>query len=170
MIWKRTLLVTLLTLTGLALEMSLFGSATLDGVKPELLLLITVTLAMGEGPAVGAVAGFVMGLSTDLVLQLPAGVTALEFTIIGYTVGRIRSQMQTPTTWLPIAMVCLASFVGVLFYGAFSFVLGESLSGARILRNAVLAAGYNGLLTPFVFPIVRMIGARLRPRPPEMLR
>src|SRR5438034_869631 len=112
MIWKRTLLVTLLTLTGLALEMSLFGSATLDGVKPELLLLITVALAMGEGPAVGAVAGFVMGLSTDLVLQLPAGVTALEFTIIGYAVGRIRSQMQTPTTWLPIAMVCLASFVG----------------------------------------------------------
>ena len=164
MIWRRTLLVTLLTVTGLAIETTLLGEATLQGTKPELLLLIVVALAMGEGPALGATAGFAMGLATDVVLELPHGITALSFTLVGYAVGRIRAQVQTPSAWLPMAMVSVATFAGVLFYGGFAFVLGqESISGARVLRHAALAAAYNGLLTPFLFPVVRSLAARLRP-------
>lgn len=170
MIWKRTVLLFLLTVTGLALETSVFGTATLVGTKPELLLLMTVALAMGEGPAVGATAGFVMGLSTDLVLQLPAGVNALTFTLIGYVVGRVRARVTTPSAWLPIVMVCLATFLGVFFYAGFNYLLGETLMPIRVLRAATLSSAYNGLLTPFVFPIVRALGARLRPRAPEILR
>src|SRR5205807_6810732 len=112
MIWKRSLQLFLLTITGLAFETSVLGRATLVGTKPELLLLMVVALAMGEGPAFGATAGFVMGLSTDLVLQLPAGVSALTFTLIGSFVGRLRAQFQTRSAWLPMAMVSIATFVG----------------------------------------------------------
>jgi len=168
MIWKRTVLLFLLTITGLAFETSVFGRATLVGAKPELLLLMVVALGMGEGPAFGATAGFVMGLSTDLVLQLPAGVSALTFTIIGYVVGRVRAQVQSPGAWLPMVMVSIATFLGVLFYAAFSRVLGERFGAVSVVRAAVLAAAYNCLLTPFVFPIVRTLGGRLRPRPSEV--
>ena len=167
MIWKRTVLLFLLTITGLAFETSVFGRATLVGAKPELLLLMVVVLGMGEGPAFGATAGFVMGLSTDLVLQLPAGVSALTFTIIGYVVGRARAQVQSPGAWLPMVMVSIATFLGVLFYAAFNRVLGERFGALSVVRAAVLAAAYNCLLTPFVFPLVRAHGARLRPRPSE---
>ena len=164
MIWRRVLLVLLLTFTGLAFETTVFGQMTLIGAKPELLLLFTVALAMGEGPMLGATAGFVMGLATDVVLELPHGISALTFTIAGYAVGRIRAQLQTPSAWLPIAMVSVATFFGVLFYGAFAFVLGqEFLSAPRVARAAALAAAYNGLLTPFLFPVVRALAARLRP-------
>jgi len=170
MVWKRTVLLTLLTITGLSIETSVLGTATLAGTKPELLLLMVVALGMGEGPAFGATAGFVMGLSTDLILQLPAGVTALTYTLIGYAVGRIRAQVQTASAWLPMIMVSLATFVGVLFYAGFNYLLGDTFPLPRTLRAAGLSAAYNGLLTPFVFPIVRALGARLRPRPPELLR
>jgi rod shape-determining protein MreD len=170
MIWKRTMLLFLLTITGLALETSVLGTATLAGTKPELLLLMVVALGMGEGPAFGATSGFVMGLSTDLILQLPAGVTALTYTLIGYAAGRIRAQVQTPTVWLPMIMVSLATFVGVLFYAGFSYILGDTFPLTRTVRAAGLAAAYNALLTPFGFPIVRGLGARLRPRPQELLR
>jgi rod shape-determining protein MreD len=164
MIWRRTLLLALLTVTGLALETTIFGSATLTGTKPELLLLVTVALAMGEGPMLGATAGFATGLATDLVLDLPQGLTALTFTVVGYGVGRIRAQVQVPSAWLPMAMVLVSTFFGVAFYGGLSFVLGEeSVSALRALRYAGLAAAYNALLTPFVFPLVRALGARLRP-------
>jgi len=168
MIWKRTLLLFLLTITGLAFETSVFGRATLVGAKPELLLLIVVAVGMSEGPAFGATAGFVMGLSTDLVLQLPAGVSALTFTIIGYVVGRARAQVQSPGAWLPMAMVSLATFLGELFYAGFNRVLGEHFGALSVLRAAVLAAAYNCLLTPFVFPIVRALAGRLRPRAAEV--
>lgn len=171
MIWRRPLLVALLTITGLAVSTSLFGTMTLVGAKPELLLLMTVALAMGEGAGLGATAGFFMGLATDLTLNLPHGVSALSFTLVGATVGTIRPLFSTPSAWLPMGMVSVATFCGVVFYGGFAFVLGEdSLAPSRIALRALLAAAYNALLTPFLFPIVRSLAARLRPASAVMMR
>jgi rod shape-determining protein MreD len=163
MIWKRAVLLALLAVAGLAIETSLLGSMTLWGARPELLLLFTVAIALGEGPSFGMTAGFVLGIATDVTLQKPQGVTALTFMLVGYAVGRVRAQMQTPSAWLPMAMVFLATFAGVLFAGGFAVVLRAGPPGLLILRDAALAAVYNALLTPFVFPLVRALSSRLRP-------
>ena len=164
MIYKRTLLVALLTITGLVVETSILGEATLGGTKPQLLLLMTVALAMGEGPALGAGFGFTAGLATDLLTGLPAGLTAITYTIVGYAVGRTRAQVQTPTAWLPAAMEFAATLGGVLLYGGISLLVGQEATGGRALVvHALLAACYSALLTPFLYPLVRGLGARLRP-------
>ena len=67
-----------------------------------------------------------------------------------------------------MAMVSIATFLGVLFYAAFNRVLGEQFGALSVLRAAVLAAAYNCLLTPFAYPIVRALAARLRPRTAEV--
>jgi len=164
MIYKRTLLVALLTITGLVVETSILGEATPGGTKPQLLLFMTVALAMGEGPALGAGFGFTAGLATDLLTGLPAGLTAITYTIVGYAVGRIRAQVQTPTAWLPAAMEFAATLGGVLLYGGISLLVGQEATGGRALVvHALLAACYSALLTPFLYPLVRGLGARLRP-------
>lgn len=171
MIWRRALLVLTLAIVGLALETSVFGQATLVGAKPELLVLITVAIAMADGPAFGAITGFVLGMLTDSVLPLPQGVSALTFTIAGYTVGRVRAQVQRPSAWLPIIMVSVSTFLSVLLYAALTFVIGRAtLSPLHVVRDAALAGLYNALLTPFVFPALRVLCARMRPRSSEVLR
>ena len=162
MIWKRTLLLGLLAVTGLALETSLFGSATLAGAKPQLLLLATVALGMIEGPESGAVAGFTLGLATDVLGSRPAGLAALIYTILGFAVGRLRVQVQTPTAWLPIAMEGAAAFLATVLYGGLAALLGETVGAADLVRFGGLSALYNALLTPFVFPVVRVLAERLR--------
>lgn len=170
MILRRTVLLIVLLFTGLVLETSLFGGFTLTGTKPELLLLVALALAITEGPGVGATAGFVFGLGTDVVLQLPQGIGALTFTLAAYGVGRIRGHVQSPSAWMPIVLISLTTFVAVLFYGGFSQLLGEqSLPGIRIVRHAGLAAAYNALLTPFLFPLVRGLAATTRPRSTEVM-
>ena len=163
MIWKRAILLFLLATTGLVVETAVLGVATLDGSKPELLLLMTIALALNEGAAFGATAGFVLGFATDIFLGLPKGVSSLIFTAVGFGVGRARAQMSAPTAWLPIVMVAGATLGGVLAYGGFGMLLGENVSSRELLRHATLSAAYNALLTPFVFPIVRALGERLRP-------
>jgi len=163
MIWKRSALFALLTITGLAIETSVLGSTTLLGARPELLLLVTIVLAMSEGPSVGMSAGFVMGLATDIFLSRPQGLTALTFMLAGYAVGRIRAQLQAPTAWLPVAMVFATTLVAVLFYGFFTLFIGQGPSAWLIVRAAVFGAIYNGLLTPFAFQVVRSLAARMRP-------
>ena len=164
MIWKRTVLLALLIVTGLVIETSVLGEATLGGTKPQLLLLMTVALAMGEGPALGAGFGFTAGLATDVLTGLPAGLTAISYTVVGYVVGAIRAQVQTPTAWLPVAMEFAATLGGVLLYGGIALLLGQEAAGGRALPiHALFAACYSALLTPFLYPLVRGLGARLRP-------
>jgi len=163
-IWKRALLLALLVITGLVIETSVLGQATLVGTKPQLLLLMTVALAMGEGPSLGAGFGFTAGLATDLMTGLPVGLTAVTYTILGYAVGTIRAQVQTPTAWLPAAMVFTGTLGGVLLYGGISLLLGQEAAGGRsLIEHSVYAACYNALLTPFLYPLVRGLGSRLRP-------
>jgi rod shape-determining protein MreD len=164
MIWKRALLLGLLTVTGLVIETSILGEATLGGTKPQLLLMMTVALAMGEGPMLGAGFGFTAGLASDLLTGLPAGLTAVTYTIVGYTVGTIRAQVETPTAWFPAGMEFTATLGGVLLYGGISLLLGqEAVGGVALLIHALFSACYSALLTPFLYPIVRGLGARLRP-------
>lgn len=164
MIWKRTILLGLLAVTGLALETSILGGATLLGTKPPLLLLLTIAVALAEGPVPGATAGFVMGLLTDLVLPPPRGITALAYTLIGYGVGKMRAQFQAPTVRLPLVMVFGATAVGVLVHGGLAALLsGRSVPPVTLMRHAALGAAYNSLLAPFIYPAVRALARRLRP-------
>ena len=162
MIWKRAILLVLLGLTGVVVETAVLGGATLDGSKPELLLLITIAIAITEGPDFGATAGFVLGMLTDLMLGLPKGVSALVFTAAGYAAGRVRAQM-TPTAWLPIAIAGVTTLAAVVAYGGVSMLLGQHVTARALARHAGLSAAYNALLTPFVFPVVRTLAGRLRP-------
>jgi len=164
MIWKRSFLLSLLVVTGLVIETSVLGEATLGGAKPQVLLVITVALAMGEGPALGAGFGFTGGLATDLLTGLPVGLTAITYTIVGYAVGTIRAQVQTPTAWFPAAMEFAATLGGVFLYGVLSLLLGQQgIGGHTLVLNAVYAACYSALLTPFLYPLVRGLGLRFRP-------
>lgn len=159
---RRGLLLVVVVLTGLALQTSIFSAITLLGTKPELLLLIVVAIALTDGPMLGALAGFICGVVTDGVADLPQGISALTFTIAGYAVGSARAQMSTPSAWLPMGMVAATTFLTIGLYGVFALILGqETLTVARILRHASFSALYGALLTPFVFPVVRALAVRL---------
>lgn len=167
---RRAALVLALGVTGLALQTSMFGGLTLTGTKPELLLLLALALAISDGPVQGASAGFVFGLLTDAVLERPAGVSALTFTLAAYGVGRLRAQLQTPSAWLPTIMISVTTVVAVLAYGGFHAVLGEPIaSPLRLVRHSVLAGAYNALLTPLIFPIVRGLASRTHQRATEVM-
>lgn len=165
MIWRRVILLGLVVMTGLLLQTTVLGGRTLGGTQPELVLLIVIALGMTEGPATGAIAGFTGGFVTDLLLDLPIGMSSLVFTAVGYFVGALREHYETTTAWLTIVVAGLATATGVIGYGAVSVLFGlDGLVAIDVLRHAGLAAAYSMLLAPFVVPLIRKIGRQLRPR------
>src|SRR2546429_5962445 len=120
---RRALSWTVVVLTALVLQSTLFSQVTLAGVKPELVYLVTVVLAFLEGPSSGALAGFAGGMAQDFLLNQPKGITALTLTLVGYAVGTIRQYIVTPSPLLPVALVGGATAVGGLFYGVLAFLL-----------------------------------------------
>ena len=153
---RRTILLTVIVLTALLLQTTVFADIRLWGSRPELMYLLTIVFGVLEGPASGAVTGFVGGMAQDFLLNQPKGITALTLTLLGYAIGMFRQYIVSPSPVLPVVLVGLGTFGGVLFYGVVSFLLGQLDTGwFYLLRSAALSALYNAVLTPLLFPILR---------------
>lgn len=157
---RRLAVLLLMMLTAVIFQTTVFARATLLGVSPDLILVVVISLGLLEGPTVGATAGFGGGLLRDLLLEAPKGVTGLAYLIVGYAVGSIRPFVQSTSVVLPVAGVFLGSFSGSLLYVVVSILLGQAPDPVtRILRVVLLTSVYNTLLVPFVYPMVRRLGA-----------
>ena len=154
---------TAVVVTALLLQSTVFTQVKLAGAQPELMYLVTVVMAMLEGPATGALAGFTAGLGQDFLLDQTKGITALTLTIVGYAVGQVRQYIVTPSPALPVALVAAATFGGILFYGFVSFLLGQLGTGfLSLVRTALLSAVYNAVLTPLLYPLLKRLAEASR--------
>jgi rod shape-determining protein MreD len=160
---RRTLAWIAVVVTALLLQSTVFAQVKLGGAKPELMYLITVVLAMLEGPASGAVGGFSAGMAQDFLLNQPKGITALVLTVLGYVVGTVRQFITSTSPALPTILVAAGTLGGVLFYGFVAFLLGRLPGDALfLLRVAVLSAVYNAILTPVAYPLLRRVAETTR--------
>lgn len=153
---RRAILLTVVVLTALLLQTTVFADIRLLGARPELMYLLTICFAVLEGPASGASTGFVGGMAQDFLLNQPKGITALTLTLLGYAIGMLRQYIVSPSPVLPVVLVATGTFGGVVFYGVVSFLLGQlDTSWVYLFRVAALSGLYNAVLTPLLFPIIR---------------
>lgn len=162
---RRTLLLSVVIVTALLLQTTVFADVRLLGARPELMFLLTISFAILEGPASGAITGFAGGMAQDFLLDQPKGITALTLTLLGYTVGLLRQYIVSPSPVLPVLLVAGGTFVGELFYGLVAFLLGQlDVSALYLFRIAALSALYNAILTPLVYPVLRRAAEGSRSR------
>lgn len=161
---RRVLAWTVVVVTALLLQSTAFAQVKLLGAKPELMYLVTVILAMMEGPSSGAIGGFTAGMAQDFLLDQPKGITALTLTLVGYVVGMARQYIVTPSPLLPVLLVGGATFAGVLFYGFVAFLLGQLSGIGFLLQTALLSSLYNAALTPILYPALRRVTEASRAR------
>jgi len=155
---RRALSLVAIVVAALLLQTTVFADVRLLGARPELLYLVTICFAMLEGSTSGAITGFVSGMSEDFLLNQPKGITALTLTILGYAVGLLRQYIVSPSALVPVFVVALGTFGGVVFYGVVSFLLGQlDTSWVYLMRVAALSAAYNAILTPIAYPLIRRI-------------
>jgi rod shape-determining protein MreD len=160
---RRGILWTLVIVVALVLQATVFAQITLLKARPDLIYLLTILIALLEGPASGAVIGFAGGMAEDFLLTAPKGITALSLTLLGYSIGMLRQYIVSPSALVPVIMVGLGTAVGVMFNGLVRFLLGQLDNGWGFqLQIALLAGAYNAMLTPFVFPIVRRLAESSR--------
>jgi rod shape-determining protein MreD len=160
---RRVVLWIVVIVTALLLQSTVLSEIRLAGTKPDLVYVVTIVLAMLEGPATGAVTGFAAGMAEDFLLNLPKGITALTLTLLGYAIGTLRQYIVTPSAFLPVLMVGGGTIGGFLFNGLVKFLLGQlNVPFPDVVRTALLAGAYNAILTPLCFPLLRRVAESSR--------
>jgi rod shape-determining protein MreD len=155
---RRAFALAAVIVAALLLQTTVFSDVLLLGARPELLYLVTIVFAMLEGAPSGAITGFAGGMAQDFLLNQPKGITALTLTLLGYAIGLLRQYIVSPSFLLPVFLVSIGTFAGVVFYGVVSFLLGQlDTSWAYLFRVAALSGAYNAILTPILYPLLRRL-------------
>jgi rod shape-determining protein MreD len=148
------------------IQSTVLARLRLAGVRPDLLVLAVVSVAVATDPTTGAVFGFVAGLVADLLFDLPVGVSALVYTAVGFAVGTVRVYVTSHRPLVHLVLAGAASLASVWCCGLLLRVFDLS-SWATVTRAGPLVALYNLLLTPLVYPVVWALTERIPARPAQ---
>jgi rod shape-determining protein MreD len=161
----RVLLLTGVIALAVVLQVAVFSAFSLDGVVPNLLLLVVVAAALARGPEFAAVLGFVGGLAIDLAPPADhvAGRWALALVVVGYLAGRVR-QDAGASALAAVVTVAACSFVGTSLFALSGMLLQDpAIPAGDALRVIPVAVLYDVLVTPFVLPLVMRLFRQMRP-------
>lgn len=148
--------VPLVLLLFLIVELTVLDHLRVFGAGPDVMLLLAVVAGIVGGPRVGALFGFAAGITLDLFLETPMGLSALVFCIVGYAVGNIQGGVLRAAWWIPVVTTFVASVAGVLAYALVATVVGQPhLVTAHLLVVAAVVGVFNAVVSPFALRLVR---------------
>ena len=161
----RAVVLTGVLVLAIVLQVAVFSELSVDGVVPNLALLVVVAAALVRGPEFAAVLGFVGGLAIDLAPPADhvAGRWALALVVVGYLAGRVRHDAGTSAV-AGLVTVAACSFVGTSVFALSGMLLHDpSVPVSEALRVIPVAVAYDVLVTPFVLPLVMRLVRRMQP-------
>jgi len=161
----RALVLALVLVLAVTLQVAVFSFFSVDGVVPNLALLVVVAAALVRGPEFAAVLGFLGGLAIDLAPPADhvAGRWALALVVVGYLAGRVRHDAGT-SALAAVLTVAACSFVGTSIYALSGMLLHDpSIPVSQALTVIPVAVVYDVVLTPFVLPLLMRLFRRLQP-------
>ncbi len=153
---------------ALVLQLSVFSHLAIQGVVPNLVLLVVVAAALAHGSELGVVLGFGAGLLLDLAPPADhvAGRWALALMVVGYVAGRLaHGPLRSGRPWGQwLAVAAAASFVGTSVFALTGLVLRDPAVGVgELLRVEVVALAWDVGLALVVVPLVLGLFARVEP-------
>lgn len=159
---KRKLVMTFLIIICTLLQCSVFQFIEIASIKPNLLLIITVSFGLMRGRKSGMLTGFFSGLCCDLFFESILGFNALIYMWIGYLAGYFYRIFYDDDIKTPLLLIS----VGDLIYGIVVYVSTFLFRGrinfffylGRIIIPEVL---YTMILTIVTYRIFYSINRKL---------
>jgi rod shape-determining protein MreD len=161
---SRTGLVGIVIVLAVTLQVAVFSLFSVNGVVPNLALIVVVAAAIARGPQFGAVVGFVAGLLLDLAPPADhvAGRWALALVLAAILAGRVRADARrSPIAGLATVAVC--SFVATSVFALSGVVLGDhTLPAGERMQVIGIALLWDVVVAPLLLPGLMALFERTR--------
>ncbi|MGE4271990.1 MAG: rod shape-determining protein MreD [Desulfitobacterium sp.] len=149
---RRNILIVVMLLLSLILPGTVFYFLSWGGIKPDLLLLFAIYMALHHRTLPGALWGLGAGILADFYLGRHFGMYALTLMMVALLTGWLSQRWYKENFFLIALLVFLVTFVGE---GVIAFL--NILAGARwafddALRLVLGVSLYNAVLVPITYP------------------
>jgi len=117
----------LVTFVTLLIQVVVVSPLSIAGGRGNIVLLLAICAGLEADAERGAILGFAAGLSFDLLLDTPAGLSALTLALVGWTVGVVNDSFLRASPVTSLLLVAAASAGGTLLYAALAVVFGVTV-------------------------------------------
>jgi rod shape-determining protein MreD len=152
---RSMLRVALVIFVVLMVQQTMMVALRIKGVHPDLLWLLPITAALADGPETGGIVGFWAGLTFDLVLPTPFGLSALVGCLLGYAVGSLTTAVDPRATWLKPVAALTGSVAADMLFAVLGAILGQSQMVQINFLALFVMVSISSVV--FVFPVGRLM-------------
>jgi len=153
LIWLGVLMV------AMVIQSTLLPLIAINGIYPDILLIIVISYALLSGKEKGVGMGFFAGLLHDLASGSVFGINTLAKLSIGYLVGLTERKVFKEHLLLPIVATAVATVLNGSVMFVILFLLGYKVQMVSALMNNILPlVAYNVVIAiPVHFIVYRLI-------------
>ncbi|MDY3249228.1 MAG: rod shape-determining protein MreD [Candidatus Choladocola sp.] len=120
---KRKITMGILILVSIILQSTFCQMISIASIKPNLLIILTVSFGLMRGRKTGMLTGFFCGLLTDIFFESTLGFNALIYMWVGYFSGYFYRIFYDDDIKTPIFLISVSDLAyGIIQYG-FMFLL-----------------------------------------------
>lgn len=146
------------------IETTWLGIVQVQGVLPNLVLLLVVYFALAEGQERAMFTGLLGGVFQDIAANTSLGHHVLCYVVVGYIAGRISTRLVTEHPAVKAGLVFIASLLSGVLYTLIQYIQTPDMGALQYLATSVIpSAFYTALFTPFVFFFLERTIRRLVP-------
>lgn len=141
------------------LQVNFFSWFTIDGVQPNLFVLLILFIGIFVNSKVGAILGFFLGLYTDFLFSNTIGISAILFGILGFCGEFLEKRFSRDSK---ITIVLMGSIVTAIYEIVLFIVRIIKYSTSINIISFVYILGiemiYNAFLIIILYPLIHKFG------------
>lgn len=136
----------------------------INGVKPDLSLIVVVYLAFQNPGLQGQSIGFVAGLIQDTISMAPLGLNALLKTSIALVANLLSGKFYIDKLLMPALFGFLAIIMKALLLKLLSLFFGQAINIYHLFEPTLwIEAIYTAIISPIFFMLLRLINRLILP-------
>ncbi len=147
--------VALVIFVVLMVQQTVVVALRVGGVHPDLVWLLPISAALLDGPETGAIVGFWAGLSFDLVLPTPFGLSALVGCLLGYVTGSLTAPVDPRAAWLKPVAALTGSVAADMLFAVLGAIFGQEQMVQIDFLSLFLVVGISSVV--LILPVNRLM-------------
>ena len=151
---KRNIVMFIILVISLVLPSTVFHYWSWNGIKPDLVMLWVIYIALHHRPAEGLTYGFIAGLIADFYFGRYIGMYTITLALVAFLISTLQQRWYRENIPLTIVLVFSATFMGQMIVSLLANIAGLNWYLDNVLPMIVGISVYNTILVPITYPLI----------------
>ena len=144
------------------LQANFFSWFNLAGVKPNLFIILVLSIGLFTGRDFGSAFGILFGLSLDFFIGKSIGISAIMLGIIGFLGGYLSKNFSKDSRITMMVMILLATLIYEIGTYTFNyFINSANIEIMYFVKTLIIELVFNLLITIIIYPLIIKFGYKI---------